>query len=163
MHDVENCACETSPSVWYFLESEPLESQQGNRSSYKINCQNFNKPPPCIINAGYSRASLRILVPYDTMWLNMKPLPQPAAPSHNSTAQSASVVKIKIVQVFIVSREASLHMKSGFAHTQYCYSQTKSGDKGEDTGGVKARKSLSDVPLMASLMNWTWKQTWINA
>lgn len=155
MHDVENCVCETSPPVWYFLESESLETQQGNRGSYKINCQNFNKLPPCIINAGYSRASLRILVPYDTMWLNMKPLPQPAAPSHSSNSPVSLCSKNKNCPSFYCSHRGFIGYEKWFCTHTVLQLTGESGDEGEDTGGGKMRESLSDFPLTASFMSST--------
>lgn len=66
-----------------------------------------------------------------------------------SFAQSASVI---LLQVFIVPTEASLDMKRGLEHTILLLTG-KSGDEEEDTGGVKTRMSLSDILLMAFLMN----------
>lgn len=45
-----------------------------------------------------------------------------------------------------------MDMKKGFEQAILLL-RGKSGDKGEDTGGVKTRMSLSEIPLMAFLMN----------
>lgn len=85
-----------SPSIEYVFKIMPPEYQLqgGKKDLSKINCQKFNELLLCIINlhGGYSRASLWILLPCDRMWLNMMPFPQPAAPLHNTTAQSVSII-----------------------------------------------------------------------
>lgn len=136
-----------------FEESQPLESQQANRSCYEINCQNFNKLPPCIINAGYSRTSLPILVPYDTMWLNTKPLPPTCCSfSRNSTARSARVVKIKCVPSFYCPRRGAVGHGEWFCAHNIAKSRGWGGrrrGRGRDEDeGESARRATDGIFLM---------------
>lgn len=60
----------------------------------------------CLIHlhVGYFRASLWIpsFHPFDKMWLNMTPFPQPAAPLHYATAQSVLIIFPALLKGFIV-------------------------------------------------------------